>query len=371
MTNTHNPLAALAAAGQSPWIDQLRREWITDGTLARWIAEDDLRGLTSNPAIFQSAVAESDAYDAQIARLAAGGLPPAAIYDALTLDDIRAACDVFRPVWDRTGGLDGYISHEVAPALADDTNGTIAEAHRLWAAVDRPNVMIKIPATPAGIPAIRRCLIDGINVNITLMFSLCHYDAVADAYLDALELREHEGLPIDGIASVASFFVSRVDTWVDALLDRLAGEGVAVAEAAALRGQAATANAKRAYRRFQQTFQSTRFERMARRGARPQRVLWASTSTKDPAYDDLKYVTPLIGPDTVNTLPLATYEAFRDHGRVARTLDDDVAAADACVARLCALGIDLESVGESLSREGVAKFVAAQDAVIAGVAAKM
>lgn len=371
MSEQPNPLARLAAAGQSPWLDQLRREWTTDGTLGRWIAEDDLRGLTSNPSIFQAAVAGSDAYDDQIARLAARGLAAAAIYDALTLDDIRAACDVFRPVWDRTGGVDGYISHEVAPALANDTEGTVAEARRLWAAVDRPNVLIKIPATAAGIPAIRQCLAEGVNVNITLMFSLCHYDAVSDAYLSALEQRQHDGLPIDGIASVASFFVSRVDTWVDALLDRMAGEGVVAAEAAALRGQAATANAKRAYHRFQQAFASTRFERLARHGARVQRVLWASTSTKDPAYDDLKYVSPLIGPDTVNTLPLATYEAFRDHGHVARTLDLDVAAADAAVARLCALGIDLEAVGEELSREGVAKFVAAQDGVIASVAGKM
>lgn len=362
-----NPLAALAAAGQSPWLDQLRREWLADGTLARWIAEDDLRGVTSNPAIFQAAVADSPAYDAQIGALAADGLDPAAIYDAVTLQDIRAACDVFRPVWERTGGLDGYISHEVAPALADDTAGTVAEARRLWAAVDRPNVMIKIPATCAGIPAIRACLTDGINVNITLMFSLCHYDAVADAYLDALERREHDGLPIDSIASVASFFVSRVDTWVDDRLDKLAADGVDVAH---LRGQAAVANAKRAYRRFQDVFGSTRFARLARHGARVQRVLWASTSAKDPAYDDLKYVTPLIGSDTVNTLPLATYEAFRDHGRVARTIDADVAAADAVVARLAALGIDLEAVGEDLSHQGVAKFAAAQAAVVATVGRK-
>lgn len=371
MPQVRNPLAELAAVGQSPWLDQLRREWLRDGTLARWIAEDDLRGLTSNPAIFQAAVADSPAYDAQIAELAAAGRSAEAIYDAVTLDDIRAACDVFRPVWERTGGLDGYISHEVAPALADDTAGTVSEARRLWAAVDRPNVMIKIPATPAGIPAIRRCLVDGINVNITLMFSLAHYDAVADAYLGALERRQHDGLPIDGVASVASFFVSRVDSWVDGRLDRLAAEGAEPSTLAGLRGQAAVANAKRAYCRFRHVFGSTRFERLSRHGARVQRVLWASTSTKDPRYDDLKYVTPLIGPDTVNTLPLATYEAMRDHGHVACTLDQDVAGADALALRLAALGIDLEAVGEALSREGVAKFVAAQAAVVASVAGKM
>lgn len=368
MSAPRNPLVALAAAGQSPWLDQLRREWLHDGTLARWIAEDDLRGLTSNPAIFQAAVAGSAAYDAEIAQLSNAGLDAAAIYDRLTLGDIRAACDVFRPVWERTGGRDGFISHEVAPDLADDTAATIAEARRLWAAVDRPNVMIKIPATPAGIPAIRHCLTEGIHVNITLMFSRCHYDAVADAYLAALERRQHDGLPIDGIASVASFFVSRVDTWVDAQLDRLAGEGVDVA---GLRGQAAVANAKLAYQRFQGVFGSTRFERLARYGASVQRVLFASTSTKDPAYDDLKYVAPLIGPDTVNTLPLPTYEAFRDHGHVAPTLTEGLAEARAVVSRLAALGIDLEAVGEALSRDGVAKFVAAQAAVLATVTEKM
>lgn len=397
MSHARNALAELAATGQSPWLDQLRREWTLDGTLARWIADDDLRGLTSNPAIFQAAVADSAAYDAQIAELAGtalagsglygpglmdarmmdvgpadSGLAAAAIFDALTLSDIRAACDVFLPVWERTGGLDGYISHEVAPELADDTAGTVDEARRLWAAVARPNVMIKIPATPAGITAIRQCLTDGININITLMFSLCHYDAVADAYLGALERRQHDGLPIDHVASVASFFVSRVDSWVDSRLDRLAADGATdPAALAGLRGQAAIANAKRAYCRFQHVFGSTRFERLARHGARVQRVLWASTSAKDPAYDDLKYVTPLIGPDTVNTLPLATYEAMRDHGRIERTLDRDVAAADAVVMRLAALGIDLEAVGEALSREGVAKFVAAQAAVVATVAGKM
>ena len=368
MSGPRNPLAALAASGQSPWLDQLRREWTQDGTLARWIAQDDLRGLTSNPAIFQAAVAGSPAYDAQIARLAAAGQAPAAIYDALTLDDIRAACDVFRPVWERTGGRDGYISHEVSPALAHDTDATIAEARRLWAAVDRPNVMIKIPATCDGIPAIRQCLTEGIHVNITLMFSLCHYDAVADAYLAALERRQHDGLPIDNVASVASFFVSRVDSWVDAQLDRLAAEGADVGE---LRGHAAVANAKRAYRRFGEAFGSSRFGRLERHGARVQRVLFASTSTKDPAYDDLKYVTPLIAPDTVNTLPLATYEAFRDHGVVAPTLAEGLAEADDAVRRLARLGIDLEAVGETLSRDGVAKFVAAEAAVLATITEKM
>jgi transaldolase len=357
-----NPLCLLPDEGQSVWLDQLRREWSADGTLQAFIDQDCVRGVTSNPSIFKAALQGSAAYDEQIGAMVAQGHDPVAIFDRLTLDDIIAACDIFLPVFEATSGLDGYVSHEVSPALAYDTAGTIAEAKRLWQAVDRPNLMIKIPATNEGIPAIRACLREGINVNVTLMFSLCHYDAVVEAYLAGLEDRLEDGQPIASLASVASFFVSRVDSHVDARLAALADEGHA--EAAALRGEAAVANAMRAWRRASEVFGGSRFARLARHGARVQRVLWASTSAKDPAYRDVKYVEELVGPETVNTLPLKTLEAFRDHGEVARTIDRDLAHADAVVARLCDLDIDLEEVGQTLSREGVDAFQAALDDVM-------
>lgn len=385
--STSNPLLGLAPLGQSAWLDQLRREWVEGDRMARFIAEDDVRGVTSNPSIFKAAVADSSAYDAQIARLVAEGLDVDTIYDRLTLDDIRATCDIFMPVYLATDGLDGFVSHEVSPRLAYDTEGTIAEAHRLWAAVDRPNVMIKIPATKDGIPAITRCLRDGINVNITLMFSMSHYDAVAESYLVALEERLAHGELVDRVASVASFFVSRVDSKVDAALQALFGVDGDVGDVGdaasngspdrrqgevlqALRGRAAVANAKRAWRRAQHVFSSTRFQRLARHGARPQRVLWASTSTKDPDYSDVLYVDSLIGPDTVNTLPLATLEAFRDHGTAARTIDVGLDEADEVVGRLRALDIDLIEIGETLSREGVDAFASALDGVLETVRRK-
>ncbi len=380
-----NPLQGLAPLGQSAWLDHLRREWVEGDRMARFITEDDVRGVTSNPSIFQAAVADSSAYDAQIAELVAEGLSVEEIYDRLTLDDIRATCDIFMPLYTATDGLDGYVSHEVSPRLAYDTEGTIAEAHRLWRAVDRPNVMIKIPATKDGIPAITRCLRDGININVTLMFSMSHYDAVAESFLMALEERLAYGEPVDRIASVASFFVSRVDSKVDAALETLLGggpEGVdrggdgggderRGAVLAELRGQAAVANAKRAWRRSQHVFSNSRFDRLARRGARPQRVLWASTSTKDPAYSDVLYVDALIGPDSVNTLPLNTLEAFRDHGTAARTIDVGLDEADEVVSRLCALDIDLVEIGETLSREGVESFARALDGVLETVRLKV
>ena len=370
-----NRLRALPALGQSIWLDQLQRDWLAGGQLAAWIGEDDLRGVTSNPSIFEAAIAHSSAYDGPLGELARHGLDAAAIYDQLTLEDIRAACDVFQPVYAATGGLDGYVSHEVSPNLAYDTPGTIAEAYRLWHAVDRPNVMIKIPATAEGMPAIRHCLAEGLNINITLMFSLTHYDAVAEAYVAALEARAARGLPLAHVASVASFFVSRIDTHVDHVLDaRMKSEAqVGSAEAAALaalRGQAAIANAKRAYRRFNDVFTSPRFAALAAQGASPQRVLWASTSTKDPAYRDVLYIEELAGAHTVNTIPLATYEAFRDHGIVAPRLETGLDEADAVVAALGAMGIDLLAVGEILSRQGVDKFKTALKGVLATVEAK-
>jgi len=359
---TTNPLRQLPGQGQSAWLDELTRDWLADGRLAEMIEADGLRGVTSNPSIFQQAIAASSAYDAQLRRLAARGLDAGAIYDALTLDDIRAACDVFLPLYQSTDGRDGLVSHEVSPDLAHDTWGTIREARRLWEAIGRPNAMIKIPATLEGLPAIQQCLEDGINVNVTLMFSLAHYDAVAEVYLRAMEARLAAGLPLDRIASVASFFVSRVDTHVDALLDarmQASGDPTETRRMRQLRGTAAVANAKRAYRRYREVFSGARYAALERHGAPTQRVLWASTSSKDPAFRDVKYVEELIGPHTVNTLPLATVVAFRDHGRVEPTLTRDLPAADAAVSGLGALGIDLGEVGEVLLRQGVARFAAA------------
>ncbi|MFQ5459221.1 MAG: transaldolase, partial [Anaerolineae bacterium] len=318
---TTNPLRELVHRGQSVWLDQLRRDWLTDGTMARWIEDDGVRGLTSNPSIFAWAITNSDCYDEQTADLAVAGREAEAIYDKLTVDDIRAACQLLLPVYKATSGADGYVSHEVSPELARDTWGTIHEARRLWRAIDRPNVMIKIPATPEGMPAIEKALGEGININVTLLFSLSQYEAVTEAHAAGLEARHGTGRDISTLASVASFFVSRVDTKVDAALQRrlAALSTVDGAEAEALEGllgKAAVANALRAYSRYQAYAASDRFAALEAVGARKQRVLWASTSTKNPDYSDVKYVEELVAPDTVNTLPLKTLEAFRDHGRV-------------------------------------------------------
>jgi transaldolase len=348
-------------------LDQVRRDWF-DGQLQDWIDQDDVRGVTSNPSIFNAAISKTGWYDEQLADLAGQGLSTEEIYDRLTLHDIQVACDIFRPVYESTRGLDGYVSHEVSPRLAYDTDGTIREVRRLWQAVGRRNVLIKIPATEQGIPAIRTCLSEGINVNITLMFSLDHYDAVADAYLGALEDRAETGEPLGMVASVASFFVSRVDSHVDARLDErradLPDASPQAEKLRELRGKAGVANSKQAYRRFREVFGGQRYEVLESHGAQLQRVLWASTSTKDPAYSDVLYVDELIGPHTVNTLPLSTLEAFRDHGQVAETVTEDLAEADRVVAQLEELGIDLLEVGEVLSREGVDKFAAALDSVL-------
>jgi transaldolase/glucose-6-phosphate isomerase len=364
MAMSENPLRQLPHHGQSVWLDQLQRDWIASGMLARWMEEDGIRGITSNPSIFEHALQGSASYDAQLRELAASGLSSPEIYDALTLEDIRGACDVFRPLYEETEGAAGFVSHEVSPELAYDTWGTIHEVRRLWAAVDRPNVLIKIPATDEGIPAIQTCLGEGINVNITLMFTLEQYEAVADAYLSALETVFGNGGSITHIASVASFFVSRVDSKVDGILDErratLVGAGsAAAADLKALRGKAAVANAERAYARFCEKFSGRRFAALDTQGAQRQRVLWASTSTKDPEYSDIKYVESLVGPHTVNTIPLETLEKFRDHGRVGKVLDGTTEEADAVVARLGGLGIDLNEVGQELLKEGVDKFAQA------------
>jgi transaldolase len=357
-----NPLQQLHTAGQSFWYDNIRRLALHDGTLARLIADDGLRGMTSNPSIFEKAIIESNDYDAQLAQLSAETDDPMALYEALALDDIRRACDLFAPVHAAGDGVDGYVSLEVAPTLAHDTDGTVAEARRLFAAVNRPNCMIKIPATPAGIPAIRQVLGAGINVNVTLMFNMAHYRTVAQAAIDGLNDLVAAGGNPARVASVASFFISRVDSAVDAALEQ-----IGTPQALALRGQAAIANSKVVYEEFGRIFHGRPFAALAAQGARPQRLLWASTSTKNPAYPDTLYVDQLIGPQTVNTMPPATVDAFRARGTVAHTLEADVTAAHTLLADLAALGIDLPALTEQLQVDGVAAFARSFETLLAAI----
>ena len=369
-----NRLVALVAEGQSIWLDFISRELVRGGELRRLIEHDGLRGMTSNPSIFEKAIAAGDAYDEQMAQLASQGKTAGEIFEALSVQDVREACDLFRPLYDESSGLDGVVSLEVSPNLAHDTRGTLIEARRLWAAVDRPNVLIKVPGTDAGVPAVQQLLTDGINVNITLLFSIRNHERVMEAYLAALEARVSRGQPINRLASVASFFVSRVDTLVDKLLgeriDRAQQSGDAARELRLreLLGRAAIANAKLAYAGFREIFGSERFARLVAHGASVQRPLWASTSVKNPAYRDVLYVEELIGPDTVNTLPLDTIRAFQEHGTVAPTLDQGL---DDARATLRALGdeadIDFEAVTRQLEAEGVALFAHAYDELLAGV----
>lgn len=368
-----NPLVQLQRYGQSFWYDNIHRRLFTSGELQRLIDEDGLRGMTANPTIFEKAVSEGTEYDEAIRSLAAEGRSPLHIYEALATEDVRQATDFFRPIYEETGGGDGFVSLEVSPALAYDTQATIAEAHRLWQQVNRPNLMIKVPATPPGIPAIEQLLYDGLNINITLMFSLDHYDQVANAYLNALERRMQENKPLDHIASVASFFVSRIDTQVDRRLQAKLEKATAPGEREALRrllGKAAIASAKLAYQRFKQVFNGLRFARLKAQGARLQRPLWASTSTKNPAYRDTYYVEELIGPDTVNTMPPVTIEAFRDHGVVRPTLEADLDQAYAVMDWLAEVGIDLGQITQELQVEGVKAFADSFEALLQRIADK-
>ncbi len=345
-----NPLVQLQEEGQSVWLDYIRRSLIESGELKQMVEEDGLRGLTSNPQIFMKAIAGSDEYDRQIEELVSSNprIQTSELYEALAVTDIRAAADVLRPVFDQTEGADGFVSLEVSPDLAYDTSGTIDEARRLWAAVDRPNLMIKVPATKEGIPAIESLLAEGININITLMFSIRHYEAVAQAYLRALETVEKPR----HISSVASFFVSRITKAVDQALDELGTE-----EAEALKGKIAIAVAKATYQRFRDIFHGEPFHVWREAGGRVQRVLFGSTSTKNPDYSDVLYVEELIGPETVNTMPPATLHAFRDHGEVrGATLLEDVDEARSQLDKLAELGIDLDQITEQLQRDGVKKF---------------
>ncbi|MDE2663901.1 MAG: transaldolase [Gemmatimonadota bacterium] len=365
-------LLQLQAQGQSYWLDNLTRGMLVDGTLAHRVEAEGLRGVTSNPAIFHNAITGSAQYDADIARFTAAGLGVEDVYDRLTIADVQGACDILRGVWESSGGVDGYVSLEVSPHLANDTEGTVREARRLHDEVARENVLIKIPGTPAGVPAIRQALFEGVNVNVTLLFSIAAYEAVADAHTEALEQRLEAGRAVDHVASVASFFVSRIDGLTDRRLEALAdrAEGDA-ARCEALLGKAAIANAKLAYVGFQRRLATDRWTRLAGLGAHPQRMLWASTSTKNPAYSDVMYVEPLIGDLTVNTLPEKTIDAFRDHGRVAGTLTEGVEEARRTMAELAAVGIDLDEVTDQLLAEGVEKFAVPFDRLLASLAERM
>jgi transaldolase / glucose-6-phosphate isomerase len=348
---TKNPLLALIDEGQSVWYDYLRRSLITSGELERLITEDGLRGMTSNPSIFEKAISGSSDYDEQLAELrAAGGGEPKRLFERLALRDITDAAGAFRPVFDETRGRDGFVSIEVSPTLAHDTEGTIAEAERLWRALDLPNVMIKVPATPAGIPAIRTLTARGVNVNVTLLFGVPVYEQVAEAYIAGLESRAEEKSDVAQIASVASFFVSRIDTLADALLQQRDEVG------RELEGKIAIANAKVAYERYKEIFAGERWEALASKGTRTQRLLWASTSTKNPAYPDVYYVEALIGPDTIDTVPPATFEAFRDHGKPGPTLGEGIDEAHETLLDLAELGISLDEITDRVLEEGVELF---------------
>ena len=360
-----NPLLQLEALGQSIWLDFLSRGMLVSGELVSLIQEDGVSGVTSNPAIFEKAIAQSSDYDDAVRGLARKGLSASEIYDELVVEDIRMTADLLRPVYDRREGGDGFVSLEVSPLLAHDTAGTLIEARRLWERVNRPNLFIKVPGTWEGIPAIRQLIGEGLNINVTLLFGLPRYRAVAEAYLDGLAERAKRGLPLERVASVASFFLSRIDVLVDPLLGKIAQEGGERArDAAKLQGETAIACAKGARGMYQEILAGDRFTALAARGARPQRLLWASTGTKNPAYSDVKYIEPLIGPDTVNTAPLETIAAYRDHGQPALRLEQGLGEAKALLDRLAGLGIELEAVTQQLEDEGVDKFVKPFDSLM-------
>jgi transaldolase len=357
-----NPLLTLATFGQSIWLDYIRRRMIESGDLKKLIDADGLKGVTSNPAIFQKAIAGSRDYDEAIRVMAQAGKSIEEIYQVLTVGDVQRAADLFFPLYDRLAGRNGFVSLEVNPHLAHDTQGTIAEARRLWQALGRLNVLIKVPATREGLPAIRQLISEGINVNITLLFGLPRYREVAEAYIGGLEARAAQGRPLDRVASVASFFLSRIDVLLDPKLEKLGAKELV--------GQVAIASAKTAYTIYREIFEGARFKKLAGQGARPQRLLWASTSTKNPAYPDVKYVEPLIGPDTVNTLPPETLEAYRDHGDPAPRLTEDLDLAATCLKRLPELGLDLNQAAQQLEDEGVEKFNQPFDSLMATLVGK-
>ena len=356
-----NPLKGLLAYGQSPWMDYIRRDLLTGGGLKKFITEDGLRGQTSNPTIFEKAINGSTLYNDILNSPEAKSLNAKQLYEKIAMRDVQDACDIFRPVYDETKHRDGYVSLEVSPYLANDTNGTIEEARRLWKAVNRPNVMIKVPATPEGVPAIRQLLEEGLNINITLLFAQSAYEKVAEAFIAALEARAAKGQPINQIASVASFFVSRIDSLIDGKIDAMlktaAGDAKVLLES--LHGTIAIANAKLTYKKYQELFGGPRWKALAAKGAQTQRLLWASTSTKNPKYRDVLYVEELIGADTVDTIPPATFDAFRDHGKLRPSLTEDIPGAARHMENLAKAGISMKEVTEQLVVDGVRLFAEA------------
>jgi transaldolase/glucose-6-phosphate isomerase len=369
-----NHLTELGDAGQAVWLDYLHRKILEDGELARLIEQDGVKGLTSNPSIFEKAIGDGDAYDERVQdELKRGDARPESLFERIAIADIQAAADIFRPTFERLGGKDGFVSLEVSPTLANDTEGTIAEARRLWGAVGRPNLMIKVPGTPAGVPAIRQLVGDGININVTLLFGVDAYLAVADAHMAGLETCKASGGDISRVHGVASFFVSRIDSKIDAAIDaRLAAQPAPelALRLRRLRGKIAIANAKRAFQRYLALIEGARWKALAVAGATPQRLLWASTGVKDPTYPDTLYIDSLIGPDTVNTMPPKTMDAFRDHGRVSPSLAEGVAEAEHDLAEAERLGLDLDGVTRTLVVEGVEQFAKAFDELLRAVAIK-
>jgi transaldolase len=353
----NNPLKQLGTLGQSVWLDYIRRDLIVSGALKRMIDEDGVCGMTSNPSIFEKALADSQDYDRDIETMALKGIDKKAIYEAFSRQDVQMAADIFRPVYDDSKGGDGYVSLEVNPHLAHDTKGTIEEARKFWAALDRPNVFIKVPATAEGLPAIRRLISEGININVTLLFGLPRYRQVAQAYIAGLEDRLAQGKTINNVASVASFFLSRIDTLADSMLEKIMAQGGEKTDIAGqARGQTAIASAKTAYQIYREIFNNESFRKLGNKGARTQRVLWASTGTKNPEYSDIKYIEAVIGSDTINTIPVDTMNAYRDHGDPKPRLEQDAAKAGRILEQLSGLGINIDRVTQQLEDEGVDKF---------------
>lgn len=357
-----NPLKQLSSFGQSIWLDYIKRDLITTGQLKKLISEDNLRGITSNPNIFENAITKSHCYDDEIKRMSDKGDDVNTIYEALSQKDVQDAADEFRDLYNQMEGKDGYVSLEVNPHLANDTNGTIEEARRLWKSLNRPNVFIKVPATKAGLPAIQQLISEGININVTLLFGIPRYREVIQAYLAGIETRVAAGNSVKNVSSVASFFLSRIDVLIDPILEKFIEDNDEKSELAKrLQGQIAIYSAKNAYQIFTKEFHSDRFNKLAAKGARVQRLLWASTGTKNPNYSDIKYVESLIGPDTVNTLPLETLDAYRNHGDPKLRLLDDADNAELLLSRLSELNINLDDMTQQLEIEGVSKFSKAYD----------
>jgi transaldolase len=368
-----NPLLQLKELGQSVWYDNIDRSQLVSGQFQRLLDEDGISGVTANPTIFEKSISSGHAYDEQMNELIKAGKSTNEIYEALVIRDIQTVADKLRPIYDSTKGQDGYVSLEVSPDLAHDTEGTLSEVRRFWQMVSRPNLMIKIPATPEGIPAVRQALTEGINVNITLIFSLNDYKKVADAYIGALESRLASGQDISHMGSVASFFVSRVDTLVDKLLEdkiKASNDSAEQQKLKALEGKAAIANARVVYQEFKRIFGSARFQTLKQHGAHVQRPLWASTSTKNPAYRDVLYAEELIGPDTVDTMPLETIENFRDHGKVRLSIEDNIDQAYAVLEALEQIGIHYDQVTQQLQDEGVQKFADSFHKLFEGIDSK-